>query len=227
MKTPTVRAPSLSLKAPPRPRVSLALPRRSRKVKLPDAVGGETVKLPQPSRRAGNTIRQLGQELSLAALIGGNLFGRVAMGPALSQIGDKTERGRVLNRAWRTYGTVNSLALLTLAASWFPNRRAELGVLWVSRSERALVLAKDTMVTGVVVTGIASAATGVGFAREAPGGAVPMESGHDPAPEASGRASDLKAALNRLGALNLAFEVGLVTVNVALLQRRTRRLLRG
>jgi hypothetical protein len=182
---------------------------------------------PQVPRRVATGLRQLGQELSLAALIGGNLFGRLAMGPALGQITDKTERGKVLNRAWRTYGTVNSIALVALVGSWIPNRRAELGALWVSRRERALVATKDALVAGVVVTGLASAATGVGFAREAPGGAVPMESGHDPAPEAGGRASALKDALNRLGALNLAFEIALVGVNVALLQRRTRRLLRG
>jgi hypothetical protein len=48
-------------------------------------------------------------DLALAALIGGNLFGRVAMNPALTDVSDKTERGRVLNRAWRRYGAVNSL----------------------------------------------------------------------------------------------------------------------
>jgi hypothetical protein len=218
----------VNLKAPPRPNISL--PKRARKVKLPDAVGGETITLPETPaipRRAGSGVRQLGQELSLAALIGGNLFGRLAMSPALGQIGDKSERGKVLNRAWRTYGTVNSLALLTLVGSWIPNRRAELGALWVNRRERALVRTKDAMMAGVVVTGLASAATGVGFSLEAPDGAVPMDSGQEPAPEAGGRASDLKAMLNRLGALNLAFEVALVGVNVALLQRRTRRLLRG
>jgi hypothetical protein len=218
----------VNLQAPRRPTISL--PRRARKVKLPDAVGGDTIKLPEvPAipKRAGTGLRQFGQELSLAALIGGNLFGRLAMSPALGQISDKAERGKVLNRAWRTYGTVNSLALVTLVASWVPNRRAELGALWVSRHERARVATKDALVTGVVLTGLASAATGVGFALEAPGGAVPMESGHEAAPEAGGRASELKDALNRLGALNLAFEVALVGVNVALLQRRTRRLLRG
>lgn len=193
---------------------------------LPEPVGGE-IAVPQVSPRAGGALRQLGEQLSVAALIGGNLFGRFAMAPALAQISDKSERGKVLNRSWRAYGTVNSLALIVLVGSWVPNRRRDLSALWLSRRERALVLAKDTMVAGVVVTGLASAATGVGFAHEAPGGAVPMESGSDTAPEASGRATKLKGVLNRLGALSLAFEAGLIVANVALLQRRTRRLLRG
>lgn len=36
-------------------------------------------------------------DFALAALIGGNLFGRVAMHPALTEVSDKAERGKVLN----------------------------------------------------------------------------------------------------------------------------------
>jgi hypothetical protein len=61
-------------------------------------------------------------DLALAALIGGNLFARVAMHPALTDVGDKTERGKVLIRAWRRYGVVNSLALGTLVVGWLPGR---------------------------------------------------------------------------------------------------------
>ena len=54
-------------------------------------------------------LARASQDVALAALIGGNLFGRVALNPALEDVSDKSERGRVLNRAWRRYGTVNSL----------------------------------------------------------------------------------------------------------------------
>ncbi|MDQ6607817.1 MAG: hypothetical protein M3Z06_14880 [Actinomycetota bacterium] len=175
--------------------------------------------------RSAQAARDFSQELSLAALIGGNLFGRVAMNPALAQITDKAERGKVLNRTWRRYGTVNSLALAGLVGGWLPSRREELGALWVSRGERTMVLAKDVAVAAVVVTGLASAAGGVGFAREAPEGAVPVDSGRDPAPETPRRAARLKRLVNVLGALNLASEVALLGINVAMVQRRTRRLL--
>ncbi|MDQ6605042.1 MAG: hypothetical protein M3Z06_00670 [Actinomycetota bacterium] len=194
------------------------------KIPIPGALGsGRTLTIPAGARTAA---RQFSQELSLAALIGGNLFGRLAMNPALAQITDKAERGKVLNRSWRRYGTVNSLALAGLVAGWLPTRRDELGALWVSRGERAMVLTKDVAVACVLITGLASAAAGVGFAREAPGGAVPIDSGHDPAPETPTRAARLKRLLNVLGALNLAAEVGLVAINVAMVQRRTRRLLK-
>ena len=64
-------------------------------------------------------------DVALGALIGGNLFGRVAMHPALADVSDKAERGKVLNRAWRRYGTVNSLALGTIVAGWLPARLNE------------------------------------------------------------------------------------------------------
>lgn len=187
---------------------------------VPDLRG--TVKVPA---RAGRAVRQMAQELSLAALIGGNLFGRLAMSPALAHITDKTERGKVLNGSWRRYGTMNSIALAALVSGWLPTRKDELGALWVSRQERTMVLAKDIVVGAVVVTGVASAVSGIGFAREAPAGAVPMDSGHDPAPEAPTRAARLKRLINVLGTLNLGAEVALVGINVAMVQRRTRRLL--
>ena len=159
---------------------------------------------------------QIAQDAALAALLGGNLFGRVAMHPALAGISDKQERGKVLNRAWRRYGTVNSTALAALVAGWVTTRGDEGGPLWTSPSRRRLILTKDIAVGAVVVTGLASAASGVGFARQAPEGAVPMDTGTSPAPETSQRATNLKHLVNVLGGLNLAAELVLLGVNARL-----------
>lgn len=156
---------------------------------------------------------QVVQDVSLAALLGGNLFGRLAMHPALAEVGDEAERGKVLNRTWRRYGTVNSLALVGLVAGWMSARGDERGRLRTARRRRTLVVAKDVAVGAVVVTGLASALGGVGFAHQAPDGAVPMTDGTDPAAETPARAAALKRAVNLLGALNLAAELSLVTVN--------------
>ncbi len=163
------------------------------------------------------------QELALAALIGGNLFGRVALHPALTEVTDKTERGKVLTRAWRRYGTVNSLALATLVAGWLPARLNDPHARRWSPAQRRLVLAKDAALGAVLVTGLASAAGGVGFSLQAPEGAVPMTSGHDPAPETPQRAARLKRGVNAVGAANLAAEVALLTVNSALAEQNGRR----
>jgi len=76
-----------------------------------DNLGAMKIKVPTDTiSTAGRTA----EDLALGALIGGNLFGRVAMHPALTDVSDQAERGKVLNRAWRRYGNVESLALATL-----------------------------------------------------------------------------------------------------------------
>ena len=165
-----------------------------------------------------------GHDLALASLIGGNLFGRWALHPALTDVSDPAQRGRVLNRAWRRYGTINSIALLTLVGGYLPERRRKSSARFRTRTERTLTTAQDIALGAVVVTGVASAASGIGFAKQAPGGAVPMESGTEPTAEATPRAAKLKSALNTLGALSLVAEVALLLINVALGQRPRLRL---
>jgi hypothetical protein len=179
-----------------------------------------------PSReRLPSLAGQVVQDVSLAALLGGNLFGRVAMHPALSEVGDQAERGKVLNRAWRRYGTVNSLALVGLVGGWVPARRDERGRLRTSRRRRTLLVVKDVVVGAVVVTGLASAVGGIGFAQQAPEGAVPMADGTDPVAETPPRAAALKRAVNLLGGLNLAAEIALVAVNGLLARSVSRGLI--
>jgi hypothetical protein len=201
--------PSLTL--PDTPTVSLP--------ELPDLPDVSSLSVPKRSRPAA---QQLAQELSIAALLGGNLFGRVAMNPALGRLADAGERGKVVNSAWRRYGTVNSLALAGLVAGWLPARSAALGGLHVSRRDRTLIRAKDIALAAVVVTGLSSAAAGVGFAHEAPDGAVPLNDGHDSAPETPVRAARLKRAVNLLGGLNLASELVFLGLDAVLAPRRPR-----
>jgi len=169
------------------------------------------------------SVGRVVHHVALAALLGGNLFGRFAMNPALEDITDKSERGKVLNRAWRRYGTVDSLALVALVGGWLPTRLNETRSRRRSARERRLALAKDVAVGAVVVTGLASAAGGVGFARQAPGGAVPMESGRTSAPETPARAARIKRAVNVVGALNTFSELALATINASLSEMNLRR----
>jgi hypothetical protein len=164
---------------------------------------------------------QVAQDVALAALLGGNLFGRLAMHPALADVSDKAERGKVLNHAWRRYGNINSAALLVLVGGWALTR-GDASTPWSSSTQRGPVLAKDVAVGTVAVTGLASALGGVGFAQQAPEGAVPLQSGSRPAPETPGRAARLKRLANVLGGLNLAAEVALLAVNAAVSRRAGR-----
>ena len=162
-------------------------------------------------------------ELGVAALIGGNLFAREAMHPALAEIADERERGKVLNAAWRRYGRVNSAALAAVVGGWAAARAGESRPGLLSARERQVALAKDGAVVAVAVTGVASAVAGVSFARSSPDGAVPMRDGDAPAADAGKRATRLKGAARTLGALHLASAVALGVANSTLSQLSFRR----
>ena len=162
--------------------------------------------------RAGRTA----QDLGLAGLLGGTLFGRLALHPAVTSISDPRERGEVVNAAWRRYGLVNGLALGAVTAGWAVDRR-------VGADQGPLALAKDGLVGALVVSGVASAVEGVRFGRSAPGGAVPLEDGSHAAPQASAAAAALKRRLNVLGAMTMTAEVGLVVVDALMAEARASR----
>ena len=174
---------------------------------------------PVPLSKVGRAAHDLG----LAGLLGGNLFGRLALHPAVTQISDQEERGKLVNAAWRRYGTVNSLSLLAVASGWAGARAAEAREGRLSPEERRLARAKDVLVGIVAVTGIATAVEGVRFSREAPDGAVPLRDGSHAGPDTPAHAARLKRRLDVLGAVTLATEAALVAVNAALSQENFRR----
>jgi hypothetical protein len=172
------------------------------------------------------TLSQVGRaahDIGLAGMLGGTLFGRMALHPAVANISDPRERGEVVNAAWRRYGTVNSLGLAAVTAGWAGARAAEAADRNLTSRERRLARAKDALVGAVFACGVASAIEGMRFARAAPHGAVPLADGTHPAPETPEPAARLKRRLNVLGAATLAAEVGLVAVNSTLAQANFRR----
>ncbi len=174
---------------------------------------------PVPISQAGRALHDIG----LAGLLGGNLFGRLALHPSVTEIRDKRERGKVVNAAWRRYGAINSLSLLAVAGGWAGARAAEARPRRLTPAERRLATAKDVMVGVVAATGLATAAQGVRFARQAPDGAVPLDDGDHAAAEATDAQRRAKRRLNALGLVSLAAEAGLVGVNAALGQEGFRR----
>jgi hypothetical protein len=160
----------------------------------------------------------------MAALLGGNLFGRLALHPSVERISDPRQRGEVVNAAWRRYGTVNSIGLVAVTAGWYGTRAQEArGAAKLTGRERVLARVKDGLVGAVFVTGVASAIEGVRFARQAPDGAVPLADGSTADASATPREARMKRSLNVLGAASLAAEAALVAVNAALAQENFRR----
>ena len=168
-------------------------------------------------------VGRAAHDVGLAGLLGGNLYGRFALHPSVTEISDAGERGKVVNAAWRRYGTVNTLSLLAVTSGWAGARVNEAADRRLSPSERRLARAKDVLVGVVAATGLATAAQGIRFSRMAPGGAVPLRDGDHTAPQASDDARRAKQRVNALGAMSLVAEVGLVGVNAALNQRNFRR----
>jgi hypothetical protein len=174
---------------------------------------------PLPLSQVGRAAHDIG----LAGLLGGNLFGRLALHPSVTRISDKGERGQVVNAAWRRYGAVNSVSLAALVAGWLGARLNEAGPSRLSPEERRLAAAKDALVATVAVSGLATAVQGMRFARQAPGGAVPLDDGDHAAPEATQAQKRAKRRLNALGMVALVSELGLAGVNAALNQQSFRR----
>jgi hypothetical protein len=171
-------------------------------------------------------LSQLGRaahDIGLAGLLGGNLFGRLALHPSVTEISDKAERGKVVNAAWRRYGAINSASLTALAVGWIGARAGEALPRNLSPAEQRLAVAKDVLVGLVAVTGLATAAEGVRFSKQAPGGAVPLQDGDHTAPEATAAQQRAKRRLNVLGIAAIAAEAGLIGVNAALAQEGFRR----
>ena len=171
-------------------------------------------------------LSQLGRaahDAGLAGLLGGNLFGRFALHPSVTEIASPEERGKLVNAAWRRYGAINSVSLLAVTAGWAGARLNEAADVRLSPAERRLARGKDVLVGVVAVTGLATAAEGMRFAKTAPGGAVPLRDGDHAAAGASEASRRSKRRVSTLGAVSLAAEAGLVAVNAALNQRNFRR----
>jgi hypothetical protein len=189
---------------------------------VPSGKGHGMATIPAPSVPVSQ-VGRAAHDIGLAGLLGGNLFGRLALHPSVTEISDKAQRGKLINAAWRRYGVVNSVSLLAVVAGWAGARANEAAPSRLTPTERRLAAAKDALVGVVAVTGVATGVEGMRFARQAPGGGVPLEDGDHTAPEASDSQRRAKRRLNLLGLTSLAAELGLVGVNAALAQQGFRR----
>ena len=154
----------------------------------------------------------------LASWLGGSMFGKFALNPAVAGISDKAERGKVVNAAWNGYNLINGLSLAAVAGGWFAARATEARPDRLSERERTLSKIKDALVPAAVLTGIANGVQGARLAKQGVDGAVPIERGNEPATETPSEAASIQRSLGVLGTLNIASGVGLVVVNALLAQ---------
>ena len=174
---------------------------------------------PVPASQVGRAAHDIG----LAGLLGGNLFGRLALHPSVTEISDKAQRGALINAAWRRYGVVNSVSLLAVLTGWVGARANEAAPSRLSPAERRLALAKDALIGLVAVTGVADRRRGCPLR---PAGARRRRAARGRRPRRArgiGQPAAGERRLNALGLASLAAELGLVGVNAALAQQGFRR----
>ncbi len=155
-------------------------------------------------------VNQAVHNVAMAAWVGGTLFGRLALNPAVRRAAVLEERGAVANAAWNTFNVYNAAALTAVGLGHVGGRLTELRWSNLSDREKPLIRAMDVFTATGVVTGVLSGIQGRRLARQAPGGAVPVESGSRPAPQTPPEAVRAQRAVNALGWANVVSGVGLV-----------------
>jgi hypothetical protein len=164
-----------------------------------------------------NTTRAA-HDVGLAAWLGGAMFGKFALNPSLRQVSSHTERGSAANAAWNGYNAINTAGLGAAAIGWAAARLTETRPDKLTDTEQTLSQVKDGLMAAAVLTGVASGLQGARLAKQAPEGAVPVETGTQPAPETPTKAARIQRTLGVLGTLNIVSGVGLVAVNGVLAQ---------
>jgi uncharacterized membrane protein len=163
-------------------------------------------------------------DLGLASAFGGQLFGKMALEPAVSAVQDRRQRGEVEDRAWRRFSGWNSAALLASAVTWFVGRKLLSGR-EVSGIARGLTLVKDGLVGSAVGLGVANIVVGQALAKaqREEEAAAPGILGND-ASESPTRVRRLHTAANVLGSVQLGVVAGILAVTSMLAMEGSRSL---
>ncbi|MDB5218822.1 MAG: hypothetical protein JWO86_6749 [Myxococcaceae bacterium] len=154
-------------------------------------------------------------ELGLAAGFGGNLFGQLALNPAVAEIQSKRERGKVTHVAWDRYKTVNATSLALMASTWIAGRTMLSGR-EVGKTSRVLTITKDVLVGGALVGGIGALVFGRMLDREMKISNEPLQTGSKPASETKKRVADLQRLTNGFGRLNVVMNAAVLAVTTVL-----------
>jgi hypothetical protein len=149
----------------------------------------------------------IAHDVGLATALGGTLFGREALHPALREgIDDQLDRDRVADAAWRKFSWVNLAAHAAMATTWFAGRALLTGR-EVNRVSRPLTVAKDALITASLATGIASVVLGRILGKR-----VRMQR----TLEEREKVETLRRAVGATGLVNLAANIGIMGITTAL-----------
>ena len=159
-----------------------------------------------------NTVRAV-HDVGLASWLGGSMFGKFALNPAVAGISDRRERGKVANLAWNGYNVVNAAGLGSAALGYLAARSTEFGNGRQTSTEKTLTRVQDALMATAVVTGVLNGVQAGRLAKQAPEGAVPVETGTKPAADTPPQAARIQRSLEVLGNINILTGVALVALD--------------
>jgi len=159
-------------------------------------------------------------ELGLAAGFGSNLFGQIALNPAVAEIQSKRERGKVTHVAWDRYKVINGASLALMAGTWFAGRALLTGR--ERRTTGPLMITKDVLVGGALVTGTLSLVLGRMLDKEVAASNAPIHAGSRPMAQTRERVARLQGLSNNVGRINILMSAAVLAVTTVLTMRSGR-----
>jgi hypothetical protein len=169
-----------------------------------------------------STAAWAAHDVGLATAVGGTLYGRAALEPALHEIADPGERDRVSTAAWQRFTWLNLAAHGVFAATWFIGR-SMLSGREVSGPARTMTRIKDGLVVASLVTGIGTAVLGRMLGKCAQRGEGPAQVREVGGTARGGeRTVALQRAVGGLGIANLIANIGTLGITAALAMEGSR-----
>lgn len=167
-----------------------------------------------------SALTRAAHNLGLATWFGGTVFGQLALNPTVQRITSKEERGRVLNESWGRYNALNTVALAATTLTWrFGGLKEDAER---DPENRTLAALKDLSLGGALTTAITTGLLGAKIAKQAGGGATPVESGTHPAPETPVEAARAQRLIGVFGASSIALLSVVISASAALENRAGR-----
>ena len=163
-----------------------------------------------------STAAWAAHEVGLATAIGGTLYGRTALQPALGEIASADERDRVSADAWKRFSWINLAAHGIIAATWFTGR-AMLSGREVTAEARTLTKVKDGLIIASLVSGVGSNIFGRILGKRVEQGLGPQEMrDRSGAQNEAKKTMAVQRVVGALGIVNLVTNVAILGVTTVL-----------
>jgi len=161
---------------------------------------------------------RIAHDIGLATWFGGQVFGKFALNPVVRVIDDEATRGKVVNGGWFTFNPMGVAGLAAGGIVHVAARRTEVADRNLRPVERTIARAQDVLLATSAVLTVATGVQSARFAKQAPGGAVPIQDGTTPSAQTPPAAAALQRSIGALGNGTILAGAGLLITN-ALLDR--------